>query len=85
MKGREPRGAEPISPEGHTIESRVALAVFAVVAGFFLWAEHRAHLIEYLPWAVFLLCPLMHLFMHTGHGMHAPEDHAVQQRERFDP
>ena len=84
MDGRESRAAEPISPEKHTTASRVALTVFAASAGFFLWTEHRAHVIEYLPWAIFLLCPLMHLFMHRGHGMHAPEEHAAHPQRRSD-
>ena len=49
---------------------RIALGVFAVVAGYFLWTEHRAHVVAYLPWALFALCPLMHVFMHRGHGGH---------------
>ncbi|WP_119682021.1 DUF2933 domain-containing protein [Indioceanicola profundi] len=42
--------------------------VFLAVTGFFLWAEHRAHLFGALPYLLLLLCPLMHLFMHGGHG-----------------
>jgi hypothetical protein len=42
-----------------------------MVAAFFLWTEHRAHLLGVLPYLVFLLCPLIHLFMHRGgHGGH---------------
>ena len=43
----------------------------AVVLGFFLLTEHRAHLFGVLPFLLVLLCPLMHLFMHGGHGSHA--------------
>lgn len=42
----------------------------AVVLGFFLFAEHRAHLFGALPFLLILACPLMHLFMHKGHGAH---------------
>jgi hypothetical protein len=28
---------------------------------------HRAHVIQFLPWMLLALCPLMHLFMHGGH------------------
>ncbi|TAK72429.1 MAG: DUF2933 domain-containing protein [Betaproteobacteria bacterium] len=51
--------------------ANIALAVFLVIAGFFLVAEHRAHLsawIPYWPYLLVLACPLMHLFMHGGHG-----------------
>ena len=49
------------------LRGRVALAGFAAVAAYFLWTEHRAHVILLLPWAFLALCPLMHLFMHGGH------------------
>jgi hypothetical protein len=49
---------------------KVGLLVFAAVAGFYLWTEHRAHLLGFAPYLIFLLCPLMHLFMHGGHGNH---------------
>jgi hypothetical protein len=40
---------------------------FLVIAAFFLWTEHRAHLLGVLPYLIFLACPLIHLFMHRGH------------------
>lgn len=48
----------------------LVFAGFALIALFFLWQEHRAHLLGSLPWIFLLLCPLMHLFMHRGHGSH---------------
>lgn len=45
----------------------VAIA-FLAIAGFFLVLEHRAHLLGYLPLLILLLCPLLHIFMHRGHG-----------------
>ena len=44
--------------------------VFGAVAAFFLLSEHRAHFLGALPYLLFLACPLMHLFMHHGHGGH---------------
>jgi len=41
---------------------------FAAIAAFFLLAEHRAHVLPFLPWLLLLVCPLMHLFMHHGDG-----------------
>ena len=35
-----------------------------------------------LPWLILLLCPVMHLFMHHGHGQHAPERIDVHDGER---
>lgn len=46
---------------------------FAAIAGFFLWEEHKAHILGVLPYALVLLCPLMHLF-HGGHGDHGSKD-----------
>lgn len=48
----------------------VGLAVFLIIAGFYLITEHQAHLFGVLPFLLFLACPLMHLFMHHGHGGH---------------
>lgn len=50
--------------------AKIALYVFLGIAAFFLFTEHLAHLIPFLPWMFLLLCPLMHLFMHGGHGGH---------------
>jgi hypothetical protein len=46
----------------------IAFLGFAAVAAFYLWTEHRAHLLGALPFLIFLICPLMHFFMHRGHG-----------------
>ena len=55
---------------GGFIRSRmgIALIVFLGIAAFFLLTEHTAHVFGYLPFALLLMCPLMHLFMHGGHG-----------------
>lgn len=37
---------------------------------YFLLIEHRTHLFQWLPFLILLLCPVMHLFMHRGHGRH---------------
>ena len=44
--------------------------VFVIIGGFFIVAEHRAHVLPYLPWLLLAACPLMHVFMHHGHGGH---------------
>jgi Protein of unknown function (DUF2933) len=56
----------------------IALLVFLCVAAFFLTTEHWAHVIPYLPFLLFLLCPLMHFFMHGNHekSHHHDEDTA---------
>ena len=59
----------------------VTLAVFFLAAGYFLWTEHRAHVVQVLPWMILALCPLMHVFMHRGHGAHGSHgSHAGGER-----
>lgn len=41
---------------------------FLAIAAFFLFGEHRAHALGALPYLLLLACPLMHIFMHRGHG-----------------
>ena len=48
----------------------IGFVVFAAVAAYFLLSEHRAHFLGALPWLLLLACPLMHIFMHHGHGGH---------------
>jgi hypothetical protein len=35
---------------------------------YFLLMEHRQHVWQFLPFLILLACPLMHMFMHGGHG-----------------
>ena len=49
---------------------KITLAIFAVIALFLLWGEHKVHLLGALPWLILLACPFMHLFMHGGHDGH---------------
>lgn len=52
----------------------LALGGFTAIAVFLLWDEHEAHLLGALPWLLVLACPLMHVFMHRGHGHgHGPQ------------
>ncbi len=49
----------------------LGLVFFLIVGGYFLWAEHQAHILGYLPLILILgLCGGMHFFMHGGHGGH---------------
>jgi len=61
------------------LRSRTGLACLAFlgIAAFYLITEHTAHFFGILPYALLLLCSLLHLFMHGGHGDHgAHGDHA---------
>ncbi|SDM45384.1 DUF2933 domain-containing protein [Polaromonas sp. JS666] len=44
--------------------------VFGAIAAYFLLTEHLAHVVGLLPLLLLLACPLMHVFMHHGHGSH---------------
>jgi hypothetical protein len=56
------------------IHVRIALAGFLLVATFFLLKEHHARILGALPWALLLLCPILHLFMHRGHRGHGSHE-----------
>ena len=57
----------------------IVLVGFLAIAGYFLWTEHRAHVVQYLPFALLLLCPLLH-FVHGGHGGHRGRDASGEGR-----
>jgi len=48
----------------------LVLVAFAAIATFLLLSEHRAHFLGTLPYLLILACPLLHIFMHHGHGGH---------------
>ena len=60
----------------------VVLLTFLAIAAFFLITEHTAHVLGVLPFALVLLCPLMHLFMHHGHSSGDSESTTGDQGER---
>ena len=63
--------------QGRWYQSRMTLVLlgFLVIGGFFLVTGHTAHVLGLLPYALFLLCPLMMFFMmRGGHGGHGGPD-----------
>ncbi len=63
------------NPKRSFFTSRAGLVFigFAVIAAYFLWTEHRAHIamaIPYLSFLALLACPLLHIFMHGRHSGH---------------
>ena len=64
------------SPARKGWRSGLALLGFLAIAAFFLLSEHRAHALGILPFVLLLLCPLLHLFGHGGHG------HGAEKGER---
>ncbi len=57
----------------------IGLLVFGAIAAYFLLTEHLAHVVGALPLLILLACPLMHVFMHHGHGGH---DHSSQDGQK---
>jgi hypothetical protein len=62
-----------------TSRAFIVCAVFLLMVGILLWTEHLAHALGYLPYLLLLACPLMHIFMHGGHGGH---NHAGSKANR---
>jgi len=60
--------------------SKTGLALTGVLAivGYVAWTTYGIKvgaLLPYLPYLVLLACPLMHVFMHKGHGTHGNQNH----------
>jgi len=45
------------------------------ILAYYLLTEHYAHVIGILPLLLLAACPLMHFFMHGGHGAHGGHHH----------
>lgn len=84
MTMQEHSGRDPLAREGISLRSRVGLVLigFLVIAGALLFTEHQAHVLGLLIWLPLLACPLMHVFMHGGHGHHRGQQ---QQDDRRQP
>ena len=48
--------------------SLMLLLAIASAAAFWLLRDHWGHALGFAPYLLFFSCPLMHLFMHHGHG-----------------
>ncbi len=46
----------------------LTFAAFGAGLAYLLIGEHRVHLLGWLPFLLILLCPLLHMTMHGGHG-----------------
>ncbi|MBH5398851.1 DUF2933 domain-containing protein [Bradyrhizobium sp. CNPSo 4010] len=58
----------------------LVLLGFLIVAGALLFTEHQAHVLGLLIWLPLIACPLMHIFMHGGHGHHHGNGQPNDQR-----
>lgn len=48
----------------------IGFLAFLGIAAFVLATSLAAHFFGILPYALLLLCPLLHLFLHGGHADH---------------
>lgn len=53
---------------GWPLPAKLAFGVLLAIGFFFLWTEHRAHLLGYWPLSFLILCVVMHFVMHHGDG-----------------
>lgn len=56
-----------------------------VIAGTLLLTDSRAQIPSALVWLPLILCPLMHLFMHRGHGHQDRGGHRHSGQDRDNP
>ena len=54
--------------------------VCVMIAGYWVYTYHAEHALGFLPYAILLLCPFMHFFMHGGHG-HGGHGHENNNNE----
>jgi hypothetical protein len=47
------------------------LFIMGAIGAYFLLTKHYTHVLDALPFLLLLACPLMHIFMHHGHGNHS--------------
>jgi hypothetical protein len=75
-------GHQEQAQQGMSTKSKavLVLAGFLIIAFALLFTEHRAHVLGLLIWLPLLACPLMHVFMHGGHGHHGSHDQPNNQR-----
>jgi hypothetical protein len=71
------------------LRSFTTMTVVAVAAAGAFWLlrdhwQHAAGYLAYLPYLLFLACPMMHLVMHHGHG-HGDHGHDHLQDGRNQP
>jgi hypothetical protein len=63
---------ETDEPRRGLAHSTWVLIGFLAIAAYFVFSEHRAHFIQFLPFLLLAACPLMHLLHgHGGHGEHS--------------
>ncbi len=76
MRGNSYNSAhQPTGAHFWRSKSGLVLIAFMSIAAFYLLTEHTAHVFGALPFLLVLACPLLHLFMHGGHGHGEQAEH----------
>lgn len=89
MTANNPDRSQDMRPVGHACgfwRSRAGLVAlgFLLIGASVLLFEHRLHVLGYLPFVLLLACPLLHLFLHRGHGHGGHHRSAPPPRNRGD-
>jgi hypothetical protein len=81
MSVRDQFGHQEQTGQRMSVKSKVGLVLvgFLIIAFALLFTEHRAHVLGLFIWLPLLACPLMHVFMHGGHGQHGSHDQRNDQ------
>lgn len=61
----------------------VVATLAAVAASIYLYVAHKNHVLALVPYLFLAACPLMHVFMHRGHGYshaHGAREHDEARR-----
>ena len=62
----------------------IVATLVAVATSIYLFVAHKDHLLALLPFAFLAACPLMHIFMHRGHG-HGGHSHGESRKDDGSP
>lgn len=60
----------------------ILLCLVTAVAALVLIVDHREHALQWLPYALLLACPLLHMFMHGSHGGHGGHANKTETRPK---
>ena len=60
----------------------IVISIIGIVGFVFLLTEHSSHVLIALPYLILLACPLLHIFMHKGHGKGDRGDTHQQQDQK---
>ena len=80
MDHKHDHGSSESPPNFWRTRYGLGCLVLGAVATYFLLSEHLAHTVSALPYLLLAACPLMHFFMHGGHG-HGSQDHGGRKDE----